>query len=1479
MPDIYYLSVNGISVSFYMGRDSIPLFIEKTDVRVVPVFTGPTITAFEVTDVNGVLYVFDEVEQTRTFTSGGSPVTDNSYYTTAWYLKRIVSPHGIDLLTFSYTSKDSYFSQYDIIAPYRFIPFSGVPFQENTTMTTTFYTRKPLLNTISFPLGEVLFTRDVNYRLDLNGDKALQSLTVRNVSGDTIQRNVFFHTYFGPPGGDAGELRLRLDSLSQYGGSGRKLNYAFEYDTTHQLPNRLPVGLYTRIYHEDHWGYYNGVSNSSYEAKNRVKYYFQEFIMQPIQSYLAEFGTANREPNAAYASSGMLTAVTLPTGGRMEFDYEGHTSKDERLPNTVTRDNTNIGYDEQPHPFTITTLREPYLEATFFTMGAAGFEVAISIFRDSDPISPLYIDTIRNQLTNYTYKLETGDYFVKAKQIGFPSDTSALNVLTLRKETETLLSQKPVGGLRIRQSRLIDTLNNVTLKRDYFYTEDGTRDSSSNSTGTIANPPQYGIQNITIFSDDYVPDYFSVAYLVPQNYTRQLFSTYPLNPTQGSQVGYHKTWTLDNDSLKTECTFTSYDEFLEMADSYRVFPLSDDAKVTIDGKKYETHPIAAPDERDFLRGRPLSITQYKLGSSGFEKVLKTENTYEYNMSLPTIRKNGMIDYHLPDTVEYLDAMLFERYPNQVDPMADDYIAFKRNRIYTGRYDLKSSTTTVYEGSDSIRTQTTYIYGDSPWVLTSNFHYQPTQITTTTSRGDSLVDKLYYPYNGYLSLPQWDGHDLSTFAALTTQNWIDEPVLTLSYRNGSQYAGNKRRYDVFTTREGMILDLSHLMQLNTATQGFDTLVHINERNEYGYILEVSERLGPPTSYLYSYGSQYPVAQIQNASYATIKSVLGGQAAINNFADLSAPNKAAVDAFLSSLKTDLPDAHISSSVYQSLLGLISSTDAKGESLYFEYDDFGRLALIKNRDGDIVKTYCYTYAGQLTDCDFDSEVTYYNVAVSGSFTRNNCPTGATGGTVTYTIPAGTYSSTVSQAAADALAQAAVNSGGQAYANTNGVCTYWNTAQSGNFTRNNCTTGGTGSTVTYTIAANTYSSTVSQAAANALAQAAVSSGGQAYANTNGICTYWNTAQSGYFTRNNCGTGGTGSTVLYTISAGSYSSTESQAAANALAQSALSAGGQAYANSNGTCTYWNTAQSGNFTRNNCGTGGTGSTVTYTIGAGNYSSTVSQSAANALAQSAVSSGGQAYANSNGTCTYWNTEQSRSFMRNNCPPNHSTSPVNYIVPAGTYSSAISLDDANAQANDDIDNNGQAYANTYGTCTMVYWNVAKSQAFVRNNCPSGYNGTSVTYSVPANTYSSIISQVDADQKAQNDINTNGQAYANTNGSCVLNSITISYVNQTKLSGGVPSGEIYQASFYTSGGGPSYIFNTTQLKAGVNIPPGVYDVAFSITGGLYDPMTQYGWGSVLFGGHYVNYSDYPPSTYYLYGVNLAGNSTIYLQRLEMQ
>jgi len=70
----------------------------------------------------------------------------------------------------------------------------------------------------------------------------------------------------------------------------------------------------------------------------------------------------------------------------------------------------------------------------------------------------------------------------------------------------------------------------------------------------------------------------------------------------------------------------------------------------------------------------------------------------------------------------------------------------------------------------------------------------------------------------------------------------------------------------------------------------------------------------------------------------------------------------------------------------------------------------------------------------------------------------------------------------------------------------------------------------------------------------------------------------------------------------------------------------------------------------------------------------------------------------------------------------------------------------------------------TAPTTYYNVAKSKVFYNNTCAAGYASDPYTYTVPANKYSGST-QTEADNKALNDINTNGQNVANAKVECKL------------------------------------------------------------------------------------------------------------------
>lgn len=271
----------------------------------------------------------------------------------------------------------------------------------------------------------------------------------------------------------------------------------------------------------------------------------------------------------------------------------------------------------------------------------------------------------------------------------------------------------------------------------------------------------------------------------------------------------------------------------------------------------------------------------------------------------------------------------------------------------------------------------------------------------------------------------------------------------------------------------------------------------------------------------------------------------------------------------------------------------------------------------------------------------------------------------------------------------------------------------------------------------------------------------------------YKNKRQSALFTKEGCNPETEkGEELEYVVEAGKYTSIISQSDADDKAMKDIEQNGQNWVNEHGRCItilWYNVKKSKSFRKNDCDPDTEeGSLVTMTIEAGQFSSTISQEDADRKAEAELNAKGQDYANSHGTCNtikWYNDRKSKMFQKTDCEVTEVGSMVEYVVEAGRFSSSVSKEDANQKALDALEAEGPGYANEHGTCeTNLWYNVEKSKVFYKNDCEDGFIGAPYTYTVEAGKYTSDVSQEDADKKALDDIEKNGQEQANLNGECV-------------------------------------------------------------------------------------------------------------------
>lgn len=66
----------------------------------------------------------------------------------------------------------------------------------------------------------------------------------------------------------------------------------------------------------------------------------------------------------------------------------------------------------------------------------------------------------------------------------------------------------------------------------------------------------------------------------------------------------------------------------------------------------------------------------------------------------------------------------------------------------------------------------------------------------------------------------------------------------------------------------------------------------------------------------------------------------------------------------------DAQMVTYTHEPLVGITTQSDASGKITYYEYDGAKRLLDIRDQNKNILKAFCYNYAGQLTNCDINNQ-----------------------------------------------------------------------------------------------------------------------------------------------------------------------------------------------------------------------------------------------------------------------------------------------------------------------------------------------------------------------------------------------------------------------------------------------------------------------------------------------------------------------------
>jgi YD repeat-containing protein len=213
-----------------------------------------------------------------------------------------------------------------------------------------------------------------------------------------------------------------------------------------------------------------------------------------------------------------------------------------------------------------------------------------------------------------------------------------------------------------------------------------------------------------------------------------------------------------------------------------------------------------------------------------------------------------------------------------------------------------------------------------------------KVVNNTSTGDQLTTELFYPVNL---------KDTSQVLTGMVDRNIVTPVIKKDvYRSSGQISGEITDYNprFLPSRMRSWIPVSNV---------YETRVALNKYDAQGNLVSYIKDNAVKGVYLWGYNNTYPVAQIQNATYDQVKSALG---VTSGDIDLGANGLTAAQE--AALRNNIPFALVTTFTYEPLKGMKSQTDSNGVTTYYDYDELGRLKVVKDRDQHPVSQYEYYF-----------------------------------------------------------------------------------------------------------------------------------------------------------------------------------------------------------------------------------------------------------------------------------------------------------------------------------------------------------------------------------------------------------------------------------------------------------------------------------------------------------------------------------------
>jgi hypothetical protein len=485
-PDIYAFNFGGYSGKFILYKGK----VYQYPYQQLTITRETAVDGFTIVTPDGTVYKFWQPEITNSKITQIQDPNRPFYnppvsYTSSWYLQTVTSADTKDQVLFTYDTPE-------VVAQAG--PFSQT-LNIDVTNSLPGYTFSPTMSEFPLKIGTIRLSRITTskMRIDFNPtstsrqdmtSKALDNIQVYNYQGELINRFNLKLDYFNISG-TSDNMRLKLNGIEE-GLNTATLKKHFFFYNSDVGDSKTSTGV-------DHWGYANG------------SYTGPVIIPKPYYPY----GT-NREPDASASNRGMLNKIIYPTGGSSVFEFEQNMTNNGlnyvyntfSPSNFISRPDTNtnnvISTAAQSFQIITAQMVKVYWQRT--PKDVAGYPNGKA---PTDATKDFTADLTINGSQTYTFKTNYNqDNPGKTDSVMLQPGTYTMVItcddkenyvygsVTYKVKTNQVIEGKAGPGLRIKRvTDYTDYLASGTPSsvKEYIY-----KDSVGMSTGVLLNIPYYG---------------------------------------------------------------------------------------------------------------------------------------------------------------------------------------------------------------------------------------------------------------------------------------------------------------------------------------------------------------------------------------------------------------------------------------------------------------------------------------------------------------------------------------------------------------------------------------------------------------------------------------------------------------------------------------------------------------------------------------------------------------------------------------------------------------------------------------------------------------------------------------------------------------------------------------------------------------------------------------------------------------------------